>query len=94
MTGSEKRTKADGSGEQNARVGSCGACGTGVYRDEDEVPIGYRDNSPDGHEAVNILLCEACRFGVVQELLSGNWEMSAHRVERAADTDDGPEGNE
>jgi len=63
----------------------CAACGRLVIKENNHIPVGHRDNAPDGTEAVDLILCEGCRFGVLKELLSGRWSYSAHKVE--SDTD-------
>ncbi|KAA9399666.1 hypothetical protein [Haloarcula sp. CBA1129] len=63
----------------------CAACGSLVMTAKNRVPVGYRNRDADAKEPVDIILCEACRFGILKELLSGNWSYSAHKLD--TDTD-------
>ncbi len=60
----------------------CDACGS-VVIGRSQIPVRTSSNAPDGGEAVTLLLCDPCEFGLRNELLG-----------RSQDTDTGRSGGD
>lgn len=64
----------------------CAACNEVVARTENEVQTRTRDRSPDGPQACSVVLCEPCRYGVVDAVATaagrGSWAFDRGDVVR------------